>query len=112
LRRRGLGRWLVPYVLEAPRRRAPRRGEAVHVLLCIADHHGAPEANARMLLGEPMVRFHEALARWAGEGPRCHVHYVTAREMFNLVRAAEAGWQGSVAEARDYQLVWNGGRAS
>jgi hypothetical protein len=26
--------------------------------------------------------------------------------MFNLVKAAEAGWLGSIAEARDFQLVW------
>ena len=32
----------------------------------------------------------------------------TAREMFNLARAAEAGWKGSVAAARDFELVWNG----
>ena len=31
--------WLVPYLCEAPRRRAPRRGEPAHVLLCIADHY-------------------------------------------------------------------------
>ena len=38
--------------------------------------------------------------------PHFHYHYVTAREMYNLARAAEAGWTGSVAEARDYELVW------
>jgi hypothetical protein len=31
--------------------------------------------------------------------------------MSNLVRAAEAGWTGSIAEARDYQLVWGEGHA-
>ncbi|MBX6313644.1 MAG: hypothetical protein IRY99_12110 [Isosphaeraceae bacterium] len=71
--------------------------------------HGAPEANQQVLLGEPMVRFHQALARLAAEDPSFHVHYVTARELFNLARAAEAGWTGSVAEARDFQLIWDGG---
>ncbi len=70
--------------------------------------HGAPEANQRVLLGEPMVQFHRALARRAEEDPDFHFHYVTAREMYNLVRAAEAGWQGSIVEARDFQLVWEG----
>jgi hypothetical protein len=70
--------------------------------------HGASEANQRVLLGEPMVRFHEALARRAAEDPSFQYHYATAREMYNLARAAEAGWTGSVAEARDYQLVWGG----
>ena len=69
--------------------------------------HGAPEANQRVLLGKPMVDFHLALARRAKEDPSFRFHYVTAREMYNLVRAAEAGWQGTVAEARDYELVGN-----
>ena len=30
---------------------------------------------------------------------------MTAREMYNLARAAEAGWQGTVNEARDFELV-------
>jgi hypothetical protein len=68
--------------------------------------HGAEEYNMPVLLDEPMVRFHEALARRAREDPAFSYHYATAREMFNLARAAEAGWTGSVAEARDYQLVW------
>ena len=29
---------------------------------------------------------------------------MTAREMYNLARAAEAGWAGPVAEARDFDL--------
>lgn len=74
--------------------------------------HGAPEANQRVLLGEPMVQFHRDLARRAADDPDFHVHYVSAREMFNLVKAAEAGWSGTVAEARDYLLVWDGARAA
>jgi hypothetical protein len=70
--------------------------------------HGANEANMPVLLGEPMVRFHEGLARLAAEDSQFHFHYVTAREMYNLVLAAEAGWMGSVEEARDFRLVWNG----
>jgi hypothetical protein len=67
--------------------------------------HGAPESNQRVLLGEPMVRFHEDLARRARQDPNFQFHYVTAREMFNLVRAAEAGWRDAIAPARDYQLT-------
>ena len=69
--------------------------------------HGAWEANHEVMLGEPMVRFHEALARRTREDARFHVHYVTAREMYNLARAAETGWKGSVAEALDFELVSN-----
>jgi hypothetical protein len=68
--------------------------------------HGAPEANQAVLLGEPMVRFHEALAARAKRDANFQYHYVTAREMYNLAKAAEAGWTGTVAGARDHELIW------
>src|SRR5262249_49813393 len=74
--------------------------------------HGATEANQRMLLGDPMVQFHRDLIQLAREDSNFHVHYVTARELYNLTRAAEAGWQGSVASARDFVLVWKGTAAA
>lgn len=70
--------------------------------------HGAPEANQSVLLGDAMVAFHQALAERARDDRRFHYHYVTAREMYNLVKAAEAGWTGSVAAVRDHRLVWTG----
>jgi hypothetical protein len=66
--------------------------------------HGANEKNMPVLLGEPMVRFHQHLADRAKANPNFHVHYVTAREMTNLALAAEAGFHGEVQEARDW--VW------
>jgi hypothetical protein len=74
--------------------------------------HGAPERNQAVLLGEPMVQFHRALAELARENVDFHFHYVTAREMYNLARAAESGWRGTVAEALNHELVWNGAYAS
>ena len=91
-----------------PRGLAPSAGSgsgAARLVLCQAPHARRPEGNQRVLLGEPMVDFHRALARRAKEDPSFRFHYVTAREMYNLVRAAEAGWQGTVDEARDYELV-------
>lgn len=67
--------------------------------------HGAPEGNQEALLGSPMVEFHEALARRSEGDPSFHYHYVTAREMVNLVKAAEAGWKGTVEAVRDRYLV-------
>jgi hypothetical protein len=67
--------------------------------------HGAKESNADFLLGPPMRDFHEALRKRAEEHPNFHYHYVTAREMYNLARAAEANWDGDVASALDYELV-------
>jgi hypothetical protein len=69
--------------------------------------HGAPEANADVLLGEPMRQFHQGLADLAANDPQFHFHYLTAREMYNLVLAAEATWQGTVADALDFELTWN-----
>jgi hypothetical protein len=74
--------------------------------------HGAPERDREALLGPPMAAFHQALARRAADDPGFHVHYVTAREMYNLVRAAESGWRGPVAAARDFELVWDGAEAA
>jgi len=70
--------------------------------------HGCNQLNQAVLLEEPMIQFHQSLAERARRDPNFHFHYVTAREMFNLVKAAEAGWIGSVSEVLDYQLVWNG----
>src|SRR5262249_36788294 len=71
--------------------------------------HGATKTHREALLGPAMVEFHEALARLAAEGPRFFAHCVAAREMYTLVKAAEAGWAGPVAEARDFEYVWGGG---
>src|SRR5207248_8041894 len=64
--------------------------------------HGAPETNQKVLLGDSMIQFHEGLARRAAAEANFRYHYVTAREMYNLARAAEAVWTGSVNEARDF----------
>ncbi|HMF14293.1 MAG TPA: hypothetical protein VKE94_18380 [Gemmataceae bacterium] len=74
--------------------------------------HGAPEHNRRVLLGEPTVQFHSELARRARTDANFQYHYVTAREMYNLAKAAEAGWQGNVADARDFELCVEGSRAA
>ena len=54
-----------------------------------------------------MVKFHEDLARLAQENPKFHFHYVTAREMVNLIKAAQANYGGPVAGALDWELVSN-----
>ena len=66
--------------------------------------HGGPELNARTLLGAEMAAFHAAIGREFNDGRRYRLHYVTAREMFNIVRAAEAGESGCAGDFRDYVL--------
>jgi hypothetical protein len=69
--------------------------------------HGAVEESEsdKILLGEPMVRFHRDLAERARLDPNFHYYYVTAREMYNLVKAAEEGWKGTVADALNYHIM-------
>jgi hypothetical protein len=65
--------------------------------------HGAPEANAAVLLGERGKRLHEALAHY-NDGSRWQLHYVTAREMYNVARAAMDGRVGSPRSFIDYEI--------
>jgi hypothetical protein len=67
--------------------------------------HGATEANQSVLLGESMLNFHRSLARRAAADGGFRFHYVTAREIYNLAKAAEAGWQGPVNEAREFEIA-------
>jgi hypothetical protein len=99
---RRLGLWL------SARVRVPARPDWYFVKL---HTHGADEKNMPVLLGEPMARFHEHLAGRAAADPNFRYHYVTAREVANLVRAAEAGWAGPVAAARDFEWAWQGAPA-
>jgi len=63
--------------------------------------HGAKPENTRMLLGEPMRAFHRDLAKLAKHDPTLRYHYVTAREMVNIIHAAEAGHSGDPSQFRD-----------
>jgi hypothetical protein len=65
--------------------------------------HGAKPENAQMLLGEPMRAFHRLLARQAAADPTFSYHYVSAREMVNIVHAAEARHSGSPANFRNFR---------
>lgn len=65
--------------------------------------HGAPEDEASSLLGNRHRQFHEALSGWTQRIGIRH-HYVTAREMFNIARAAMDGKTGNPAHYRDYKV--------
>jgi hypothetical protein len=66
--------------------------------------HGAPEAQAEALLGEPGRAFHRALADDFNDGARFVLHYVTAREMFNIAVAGMRGESGDPNDYRNYAL--------
>jgi hypothetical protein len=65
--------------------------------------HGAPEAQAASLLGDGGRALHEGLARY-NDGRRWKLHYLSAREMFNVAVAAMQGRSGDPAEHRDAVL--------
>ncbi len=64
--------------------------------------HGAPEKNAQVMLGEAMQGLHHQLAELKQQN--WDVHYVTAREMYNVARAAMDGKGGSPAAYFDYEV--------
>lgn len=65
--------------------------------------HGALEQNADVLLGPPMVDLHEELSRRTAKQPSFQYHYVTAREMVNIVLAAESGVAEWRMDWRDFK---------
>jgi hypothetical protein len=69
--------------------------------------HGGIPRNYGMLLGEPMWRFHRSLAGLAKADPDFHYHYVSAREMVNILHAAEAGKSGNPSQYRDFRFRSN-----
>ncbi|HEU0028985.1 MAG TPA: hypothetical protein VFQ53_00040 [Kofleriaceae bacterium] len=62
--------------------------------------HGAIEKTAASLLGDDGRAMHRALAAYMRDG--FHLHYVTAREMFNVARAAMDGKSGNPNAYFDY----------
>lgn len=66
--------------------------------------HGAPERNAAVLLGDDIRRFHQDIGETFNDGTRYRLHYVTARELYNIAKAAEAGKTGDPSQYRDFAL--------
>jgi hypothetical protein len=66
--------------------------------------HGAPEKQAASLLGEGGRMLHTELTTRYNDGKRWRLHYVTAREMYNLAIAAMDGKDGDPNAWRDYVL--------
>lgn len=64
--------------------------------------HGAQDQHMDTLLGSPMARMFSHLESAYNDGQRHVLHYVSAREMYNIIKAAEAGKTGNPGEYRDY----------
>ena len=65
--------------------------------------HGGIRRNYDMLLGAPARRFYQGLAELVQKEAGFRYHFVTAREMVNLIHAAEDGKAGAPTEWFDYR---------
>jgi len=66
--------------------------------------HGAQEEDMEILLGSPMDKMFDYLEDEYNDGTNYILHYVSAREMYNIVKAAEAGEKGDPGRYRDYKV--------
>ncbi len=67
--------------------------------------HGMDPRDESVMLGDAMRRFLREMAEGAEGGQTYRVHYVTAREMTNIILAACDGRSGNPNEYRDYRLT-------
>ncbi len=66
--------------------------------------HGTQDCDMDALLGEPMdAMFHYLESRY-NDGENHVLHYVSTREMYNIIKAAEAGEKGDPNDYRNYIL--------
>ena len=64
--------------------------------------HGAIEENADFLFGGELERLFRHLDERYNDGTNHRLHYVTAREAYNIAKAAEGGMSGNPADYRDF----------
>lgn len=67
--------------------------------------HGAQDADMDVLLGKPAAAMHRYLNTKYNDGSRYQLHYVSAREMYNIAKAAEAGKAGNPNQFRNFLLA-------
>ena len=63
--------------------------------------HGAVERDFDALFGEKGFKMHQALNEMCNDGTRYKLHYVTARQAYNLAKAAERGLTGDPTQYLD-----------
>ena len=66
--------------------------------------HGAPEKNHEAVLGKDAERLFDYLTQKYNDGENFILHFVTAREMYNIIKAAEDGKKGDPNLFRDYLI--------
>ena len=86
-------------------------GRPEWVFIKLHTHGGIPQ-NAAALLGDPMRRFLAHVSREYNDGSRYRLHFVSAREMVNIIHAAEDGQVGDPGRFRDYRYASRLNRAA
>jgi len=66
--------------------------------------HGCEDAIMPVVLGKPVDDMHTYLETHYNDGENYVLHYVTAREMYNIIKAAEAGNTGDPNQYRDFSI--------
>lgn len=66
--------------------------------------HGCREVDFDCLLGSLAERMYDRFESSYNDKHNFFLHYVTAREMYNMIKAAEAGLEGNPDAYRDYRL--------
>jgi hypothetical protein len=66
--------------------------------------HGAREENFEVCFGDHADMMHSYLEEHYNDGNRFKLHYVSAREAYNIVKAAEAGLAGDPSQYRDFLI--------
>ncbi len=66
--------------------------------------HGAEDRSRDVILGDEADEMYSILEQEYRDKPGCRLHYVTARELYNIIKAAEAGHTGNPDAYRDYSI--------
>lgn len=66
--------------------------------------HGTQQQDIDSLLGPSVGNMFGHLEKHYNDGKKFQLHYVSAREMYNIVRAAEAGKDGNPHQFRDFLI--------
>jgi hypothetical protein len=79
-------------------------GRPEWIFIKLHTHGGVPRDMATLLTGRMKDFFTHALAAY-NDGRRFRLHFVTAREMVNIIHAAEDGRSGNPGAFRDYRYT-------
>jgi hypothetical protein len=66
--------------------------------------HGAPNTEIPVMFGKDLDQVYSYLETKYNDGKKYKLHYVTARQAYNIIKAAEAGETGDPDQYLDYAI--------